>query len=145
MEGNANMSGPGYKRRLAGDITERRAYITWFGHRIAILTERMNDATETEYIIEVLWDEYFRCGCKELIEGIDMERHPREFYIRDHIPYFVKMRVPPPGREDIPEILERFGLKEYDTWDLLIAFKGNTNGDMRVEEIKEVKSKVTTI
>ncbi len=130
-----NIVGAGWRRRLKGEITERKAYITWQGHKIAIITERMNDATEIEYIIEVLWDNYRKSGCTNTIMGIDMEIKPRRFYIRDHYPSFVVYRTPPPGREDIPDILKRLGLKEYDRWDIMCNSRGNDG--FLVEEIKD--------
>lgn len=136
MGGNEIM-GANHKPKLRGEITERKAYITWHGHRIAIIIERMNDATEIEYIIEVLWDEYNKSGCDDVIAGIDMEINPRRFYVRNHYPSFVTQRTPPPGREDVPEILKRLGLSHYDRWDIMCKNKGLCgNDEFMVEEIE---------
>ncbi|ATW25624.1 hypothetical protein [Candidatus Formimonas warabiya] len=125
-----------FKSKLHGEITERKAFILWHGNKIAIITERMNDATEIEYVIEVLWDDYFKSGCDDTIAGIDMEIKPRRFYVRNHYPSFVIQRVPPEGREDVPNILARLGLKHYDKWDIMCKNKGLCgNDDFTVEEI----------
>jgi len=121
-------------KRLAGDITERSAYIIWHGYKIATITERMNDATEIEYIIRVNWDVYDASKCDDMIAGIDMDLRLPE-YIRDHYPSFVVQRTPPKGREDVPYTLKRLGLTCYDRWDIMCKNHGKTSDEFEVEEI----------
>jgi hypothetical protein len=126
--------GHGYTRRLKGDITERSAYITRDGVRVGIITERMNDACEVEYIIQVLWDKYLEAGFDQTITGIDMDTYPREYYIRDHMPYFMRMRVIPSTRPDLRRYLDLYGMKEYDMFEFMCRNGGQSGPDyFRVE------------
>jgi hypothetical protein len=122
-------SGQGYAKRLKGDITERSAYITRDGIRVGIITERMNDATETEYIIQILWEPYLRAGFDQTVTGIDMDSQPCEYCIRDHIPSFMKMRVIPSGRADLPEYLALYGMTYYDKFEFMCRNGGQSGPD----------------
>jgi hypothetical protein len=129
-------SGPGFQYRLHGTITEQSAYITKDGVKVGKITERMNDATETEYIIWVDWKAYIESGIDDGITGIDMDEYPREYYIRDHMPYFMKMRVIPDSREDLRFYLEKCGMTDYDKWEFMMRTKGESGPDpFRVERI----------
>jgi hypothetical protein len=128
--------GPGFNHRLHGTITERSAYITRDGLRVGIITERMNDATETEYVIQVLWESYLNADITATITGIDMEIYPREYYIRDHIPGFMRMRLIPEGRPDLAYYLKEYGLDCYDKFEFMCRNGGQSGPDrFRVERI----------
>lgn len=107
---------------LAGDVTERTVYASYNGIQFATLTEYMNDACEVAYVWRVDWDAYDRINDPNcIIIGVDLSLRKEE-YIRNHIPSFIYSTIPPEGREDIPDILAKGGLREYDVLDILIAF-----------------------
>lgn len=117
MGGNVKLA----NRYLAGTVTERTVYASFKGTQFATLTEYMNDACEVVYVWRVDWDAYDRINDLNcFIMGIDLDLRKEE-YVRDHVPSFIYSTIPPEGREDIPEILERLGLREYDALDILIA------------------------
>jgi hypothetical protein len=127
-------TGHGYTKRLKGDITERSAYIIRDGIRVGVITERMNDATEVEYIIQVLWEPYLEAGFDQTITGIDMDNNPCEYYIRDHIPSFMKMRTIPANRADLQEYLDKYGMTSYDKFEFMCRNGGKSGPDwFRVE------------
>ena len=53
-------------------------------------------------------------------------------YVRDHVPSFIYDYVPP-KRDDWPYYQQKYGLKDYDIWDLMIATKRRSRDDYTVE------------
>lgn len=56
---------------------------------------------------------------------------------RLYFPAYLDTRIPPENREGLQQILDYFGLKEYDKYDLIIASKGkNTHKYGQVRPIE---------
>ncbi len=65
-----------------------------------------------------------------IISGIDLDYG----YVQRHgrMPFFISMRTPDRRREDIDEILERYGLEYYDQFEILLRNKGKSLDKWRV-------------
>lgn len=121
-------------RRLAGDITESVVEILWDGNSVGTLTRRMNDACEEEYVFRIDWDEWDRLGADD-VPGLNMDSRKEE-YVRPFTPGFMTCCMPPKGREDIPKLLEQYGLKlPYDMWEFMCAQGRITNDKFTVRRL----------
>lgn len=65
-----------------------------------------------------------------IITGIDLDYGYRQRHVR--VPFFINMRTPDRRREDIDEILERYGLEYYDQFEILLRNKGFSLDKWRV-------------
>lgn len=106
-------------KRLAGKITEEKAELLYNGKPFGVLVRRVNDACEEEYVFRIDWDAWDALDAKQTVPGINMDLRLEE-YVRDHVPSFIYDYVPP-KREGDEDMLKRYGLKEYDIWDLMLA------------------------
>lgn len=122
-------------KRLCGDITEDSAYILYEGQRVGTITHRVNECDEEEYVFRVDWEAYDRIKPSAGITGLNMELRKDE-YVRDHVPSFIYDTIPPVNRENIKKVLDKYGLKYYDPWELLLATKRYTNDGYTVEHIE---------
>lgn len=68
------------------------------------------------------------------IPGIDLELDG--YYVAfSKVPYLISSRVADPRRDDIDEILEHFGMKEYDAFTMFLRNKGRSADNFWVEEV----------
>ena len=134
----------GYEKRLEGPIHfEQTCKIMWKEFCIGYITWIENEFYDIEVQIKPDWKliDYLTTYTRmpEEIEGIDYSEEGREeVSIRDHIPAFVRRRVPPEGREDVPAYLQKYGLDYYHPWHLLVAMRGRAYGELYLEPIEEV-------
>lgn len=106
-------------KRLSGEIVEEKAQLLYNGQPFGILVRRTNDACEEEYVFRIDWDAWDALNAQQTVPGINMDLRLDE-YVRDHVPSFIYDYVPP-KRDDCEELLKKYGLKEYDIWDLMLA------------------------
>ena len=106
-------------KRLTGNITEEKAELLYNGQPFGYLVRRTNDSDEEEYVFRIDWDAWDALDAWETVPGINMDLRLDE-YVRDHVPSFIYDYVPP-KREDADDLIKRYGLKEYDIWDLMLA------------------------
>lgn len=64
----------------------------------------------------------------EGIQGLDLDLR-KETYERNGIPTFVSERIPPSNREELYKLLEKYGLKYWDPFDLLVIEDQKYCGD----------------
>jgi hypothetical protein len=88
---------------------------------IGILTKE-----DTKYKIELRSDLHL-CQVPFLFR-LGYERGKRKFY-NEEVEYWIDNRSIPSNRHNIDEILREAGLKEYDQWELLKAYKGRNVQD----------------
>ncbi len=124
-------------RRLAGDIIEDSVYILWENEPVGTLTRRMNDACEEEYVFRIDWEAWDRIKPTQTITGINMDLRKEE-YVRPFTPTFMTDYMPPRGREDIPDLMKKYGLTGvYDMWDFMCAQGRICRDNFRVRRVDE--------
>lgn len=122
-----------WTKRIECPCTFRTCYMICRGICIGEITEEKNDALETDYIFKIYYDKWELAGEPD-IDGINADLRLKEYVRNGIIPQFISIRVPPDGREDIPEKMERVGMKgEWDFWEFMIRNRGRcTCSDVRV-------------
>lgn len=135
------LSGGIKMQRLAGCIDEDFVHILWDGVSVGTLTQRINDACEMEYVFRVNWGVWDEIKPYQTITGINMDLRKEE-YVRNFTPHFMIDYLPPKGREDIPELMERLGMQpgEYDMWEFMKASHRCCRDKFRVATEEEVKA-----
>lgn len=95
-----------------------------FNYTDNIIAYIYNDSVSKEKKIELVETD------SEKIPGL-LKLGLRTNNIIEHsdVMYWISTRVPPPERHNIHGILESFGLKKYDEWDLLLAYDGRSVRD----------------
>jgi hypothetical protein len=111
----------------------RTAYIMYKDIPIATISEESSTLTsEVDWVIKPIWENWDLCkskyGVYMAIAGIDDTLHKDE-YIRRYVPAFVTQRTIPDGREDLPEMMGRVGLKENDLFEMLCRTHGICGND----------------
>lgn len=116
-------------------VDEIRAMEVMLGNvPIMVLQEELDYVTETSgwrYIPDwKVLDKIIEAnpGCI-WFQGIDLDLH-RDFYYRDHVPCFVRNRIPPRNRPNIQEFLVQCGLTKYDEFGLVVGLQGLSGNDM---------------
>lgn len=89
---------------------------------IGTISEEANDAGETDWVIQVNWENWEKSGYPQ-VAGIDMDLRLEE-YIRTYIPAFVEERTLPDNRDGLYEELEDLGL----TWNDRFEYMCRTHG-----------------
>lgn len=112
----------------------RTANMMYNGYIIGTISEEMNDAGETDWVIKVNWNNWEKSGYPQ-VAGIDMDLRLDE-YIRAYVPAFVEERTLPDTRDGLYEELEALGL----TWNDRFEYMCRTHGlcgpsDITVERI----------
>ena len=97
---------------------------------IGEITEETNDALETDYVFKIYWDKWESVGEPD-IEGLDTDLRLKEYVRSGIIPQFISIRVPPDGREDIPDRMQRTGMTgEWDFWEYMIRNNGRCSSSV---------------
>lgn len=114
----------------------RTANIIKDGLVIGTISEEMNDAGETDWVITPNYANIDED--KPLtISGIDLSLHLKE-YIRTYVPVFVEERTPSDSREDLRELLDAVGLDWNDRFEYMCRTHGVCgNNDITVERCEE--------
>ena len=97
---------------------------------IGEIIEEANDALETDYVFKIYWDKWEEVGEPD-IEGINTDLRLKEYIRSGIIPQFISIRVPPDGREDIPDRMKRTGMTgEWDFWEYMIRNNGRCSSSV---------------
>ena len=115
----------------------RTANMLYNGHIIGTISEEMNDAGETDWVIKINWENWAQSGYPQ-VAGIDMDLRLDE-YNRTYVPAFVEERTLPDTRDGLYEELEALGL----TWNDRFEYMCRTHGlcgpsDITVERISSI-------
>lgn len=148
-----NSDGEPILTRLHGKIDEEKLYICRpipntdkkeFAP-VGILKYRINEATEDEWSIEPLWENYgpdskykFDLEDDEIF-GINMDLRKKE-YVSYEIPAIVEKRIPPRGREDLVGLFRKMSSNYYDTIDILRVTNGLSVDKFIFTEIESDKT-----
>lgn len=101
---------------------------------IGTISEEMNDAGETDWVITPNYENLAKIR-PIMIPGIDLSMHLKE-YIRTYVPVFVEERTPSDNREDLRELLDAVGLDWNDRFEYMCRTHGVCgNNDITVERI----------
>ena len=100
----------------------RTANMIYNRYRIGTISEEMNDAEETDWVIKIDWNNWEKSGYPQ-VAGIDMDLRLDE-YIRAYVPAFVEERTLPDTRDGLYEELEALGL----TWNDRFEYMCRTHG-----------------
>jgi hypothetical protein len=89
---------------------------------IGTISEEMNDAGETDWVIRINWENWEKTGQIQ-VAGIDMDLHLDE-YVRSYIPAFVEERTLPDTRDGLYEELDKLGLSWNDRFEFMCRTHG---------------------
>lgn len=89
---------------------------------IGTISEELNDAGETDWVIKVDWPNWEKAG-KPHISGIDEDLRLDE-YIRVYLPEFVNERTLPDNRENLHEELMKLGMTYNDKFEFMCRTLG---------------------
>ena len=119
-----------WAKRIECPCSFRTCYMYHKGVCIGEITEETNDALETDYVFKIYWDKWEEVGEPD-IEGINTDLRLKEYIRSGIIPQFISIRVPPDGREDIPDRMQRTGMTgEWDFWEYMIRNNGRCSSSV---------------
>lgn len=105
----------------------RTAYIMLRDIPLATLSEEYSSINgDSDWVIRPIWENCEKAKSLGLfvdIAGIDLSLHKDE-YVRRGVPSFIKQRVIPEGRSDLPVLLKNIGLDENDLFEVLCRSHG---------------------
>lgn len=110
----------------------RKCYISWNGISVCELYHEYSTLSgEFDWAFHPLYDGIQKA--KEMgyyidIAGIDLDLH-KEWYYRRYNCAFVTQRTPPEGRGDVPEVLSRIGIDEYDLFEIMCRTNARCGND----------------
>lgn len=100
----------------------RTANMIYAGIIIGTISEEMNDAGETDWVIKMDWEGWHKAG-EPPVAGIDLDLHLSE-YIRSYVPAFVEQRTLPDNRDGLREELDAVGLTWNDRFEFMVRHHG---------------------
>lgn len=123
-------------RHVDGIVKIRYADIYYNGLRICELAQEINLHDEKSYVFRFDWDNFDKCGLDHFF-GVDI-RTRKDEYVRSILPYFIDMRTPPDGRDDVPAKMKKYGMERYDRFEYMCLKHENGDG-FYVELVREEK------